>query len=571
MSILFAVATIKGISEAFVIRRSDVTRGTPFRRLTLTELAFHTPRLEEGDFRTPAESFKFTRFAKAAISSEFVQVKWKEVDNSQRLSYLDIISSITPVSNCLDQKQDVIDSDSREEPLAEAHRIQQAYREWCEFYGKIPNKERLGVFASNFLTVEEYHKETGRPLVLNEFADLTEEQYVENNQSSTNDTDDNSVETEGFLDEDRIREAYRQWCEFYGRSYDEKRFQTFSSNFVAVEKYHLQTKQPLVLNEFADMTEQEYRKHLATAAHFTTPESIGPNTNTDLMDQSKENDPITSYLDPGQNQVTNANVDELNPSQPQLVQSKQEIINPIAPSGTADQLKKETDQLRKELSSANKALAETDQLKNDLTSATEALAETDQLKKELSFANEALAETGKLKNEISSTNKALAMLQNTVSSLKSMVESFMAAPLVAPPPAAEPLDSLLVDVLQQQEGSISELEESIEGLHHIQLQSSELIELVSNNQKHMTETMEVVQSDVATLKQDQKQREKNYISLLSRIEEVEAVVEKFDMNDPDLNKSLVLSPAKPTNLRRIELKPKIPLIGYVPSNQIYIP
>jgi len=139
-----------------------------------------------------------------------------------------------------------------------------------------------------------------------------------------------------------------------------------------------------------------------------------------------------------------------------------------------------------------------------------------------------------------------------------MVQSLATAPPVAPQPTAQPLDSLVIDLLQQQDGSISQLEESIEGLHEIQKQSSDLIELVSNNQKQMTEMMEAVQFEVAALQIDQAHVEENYALLLNRIEESEKVVAKFDNFDPVLQKSLVLSPPTATQRRRVELKP----VGY---------
>jgi hypothetical protein len=378
-----------------------------------------------------------------------------------------------------------------------------------KFYGKIQKKERLGIFASNFLAVQDFHEKTGRPLVLNEFADLTEEEYrQDNNQSSTSDGNDKPVTSERFPAEDRIREAYIQWCDYYERSYDERRLQTFVANFVAVEKYHLQTKTSLVLNEYADMTEPEYRKHLATAAHFTTPENIGPRANDDsntfLQEQGElngsNNDPITSYLDPNPSPISYSQVEELKPpihrAQTPIVQNENVDGAPI------------------------------------------------------------------ILNDSSVTHEALATLQNTVASLSAMVESLAAAPPVAPKPTAQPLDSLVIDLLQQQDGSISQLEESIEGLHEIQKQSSDLIELVSNNQRQMTEMMEVVQFEVAALQIDQEQVEENYALLLNRIEELEKVVAKFDDLDPVLQKSLVPSTPTATQRRRVELKPNIQPVGY---------
>ena len=351
-------------------------------------------------------------------------------------------------------------------------------------------------------------------MVLNEFADLTEEEYRQGHESSTT-IDDSS------LTEDRIREAYIQWCDYYEKSYDEKRFRTFATNFVVVEKYHMQTKESLVLNEYADMTEREYRNHLKTAAHFTTPENIGPRANDDIVSYLPEpkeavkpiEDPITSYLDPEPTPVTYSHVEELRPPIPkgeaqmiqaEVVQSCDSNIKPVVPLETSQPLQEV--------------------------------------------------------QESPASNEVLATLQRTVDSLTKMVQSLAARPDVAPEPKSEPLDSLVIDVLQQQDGSISQLEESVEGLHDIQKQSSDLVQLVSNNQRQMTEMMEAVQTEFSVMKHEQQQVEDNYSMLLQRIEDLEAAVVKFDCDDPVLNQSLVVSPSG--SLRRIELKPNLPPIGY---------
>jgi hypothetical protein len=56
-------------------------------------------------------------------------------------------------------------------------RIRAAYRDWCQYYGKPYNEDRLRIFAANFLAVEKYHRETGVSLILNELADMTSEEY----------------------------------------------------------------------------------------------------------------------------------------------------------------------------------------------------------------------------------------------------------------------------------------------------------------------------------------------------------------------------------------------------------
>jgi hypothetical protein len=56
-------------------------------------------------------------------------------------------------------------------------RIQAAYRDWCQYYGKDYSEDRLRTFSANFLAVEKYHRETGVSLILNELADMTSEEF----------------------------------------------------------------------------------------------------------------------------------------------------------------------------------------------------------------------------------------------------------------------------------------------------------------------------------------------------------------------------------------------------------
>lgn len=58
---------------------------------------------------------------------------------------------------------------------------------------------------------------------------------------------------------DRIRAAYRDWCQYYDKPYNEGRLRIFAANFLAVEKYHRETGVSLILNELADMTSEEYQ------------------------------------------------------------------------------------------------------------------------------------------------------------------------------------------------------------------------------------------------------------------------------------------------------------------------
>ena len=73
------------------------------------------------------------------------------------------------------------------------------------------------------------------------------------------DTDGGEIDTSDVR-EARVRSAYLDWCKEYGKTADESRFPTFSSNFLAMEEYAKENGREMVLNKYADCTEEEYRE-----------------------------------------------------------------------------------------------------------------------------------------------------------------------------------------------------------------------------------------------------------------------------------------------------------------------
>ena len=131
-NVLFVGTARTSVSEAFSIDRFATAR-SQLQDDAPSRLALYPQRVEVSDFRTPAASFTFTRCAAVPpITSECIQSEWNEGDDSKSLSYLDVISYTAPILNSPDQERDLIDLGAKDESLAQAHRIQQAYREWCE-------------------------------------------------------------------------------------------------------------------------------------------------------------------------------------------------------------------------------------------------------------------------------------------------------------------------------------------------------------------------------------------------------------------------------------------------------
>jgi hypothetical protein len=56
----------------------------------------------------------------------------------------------------------------------------------------------------------------------------------------------------------RVRNVYAKWCNFYGKRFDERRLRTFSENLYEIESHYSDTGEPVQLNEFADLTAEEY-------------------------------------------------------------------------------------------------------------------------------------------------------------------------------------------------------------------------------------------------------------------------------------------------------------------------
>jgi len=343
---------------------------------------------------------------------------------------------------------------------------------------------------------------------LNDFADQTEEEYKQEDKLSSTDDKQFIMSPEIFIVEDRIRGAYREWCEYYGRSYDETFLKTFTSNFV--ENYRRQTNKSLALNEFVGMTESEYERHLIKDTNLVsiTEQNIvhgnnGYKRNDDhnsmsVLQHSTEAiepnsyDSIPAYLDP-------------NPQLPN--------IQPPIPN-----------------------------------------SQTQLVHNSNNFSNRDSSES-------SNINGVLSALLSTVSSLSTVAQSLTTGSSLSMPPSTgreEPLNSLVMDVLQQQDVSITQLENSIEGLREIQVQSSDLIQLVSQNQMQMTNMMAAVQLEVASLQSDQEQCDKKKSLLINRIDELEARIVEYERISPFSRRT----PTSKKHRRNIvQIKPNLPAMG----------
>lgn len=78
-------------------------------------------------------------------------------------------------------------------------------------------------------------------------------------------------ETDNLAREARIRSAYLEWCKSNGKEPDESRFPTFSSNFLTMEKFAASNGKEMVLNKYADCTQEEYLALVSAPAPAPAP------------------------------------------------------------------------------------------------------------------------------------------------------------------------------------------------------------------------------------------------------------------------------------------------------------
>ena len=62
------------------------------------------------------------------------------------------------------------------------------------------------------------------------------------------------------ISEEDIRNYYSSWLMKYSKVVDESRYMTFKKNFLMQEEYNKKFMASFEVNEYADMTETEYRK-----------------------------------------------------------------------------------------------------------------------------------------------------------------------------------------------------------------------------------------------------------------------------------------------------------------------
>lgn len=135
--------------------------------------------------------------------------------------------------------------------------VRSEYEVWLQKFGKTPSESRYVTFKKNYLLQLQYDQQTGVYCGLNEFGDLTPEEY----EALTAKPAQAPVPAETVTADDvdvKIRSEYQAWGTEYGKELSEARYAIFKQNFLANMKYYEQTGKYYVLNEYADMMPEEF-------------------------------------------------------------------------------------------------------------------------------------------------------------------------------------------------------------------------------------------------------------------------------------------------------------------------
>merc|ERR1712157_339545 len=90
------------------------------------------------------------------------------------------LENVDELETALDAMEGIADDGGDLDTTAREARVRAAYLDWCKEYNKDPDDDgKFVTFKGNYLKMENYAKENGVMMKLNQYADLTEEEYEE--------------------------------------------------------------------------------------------------------------------------------------------------------------------------------------------------------------------------------------------------------------------------------------------------------------------------------------------------------------------------------------------------------
>jgi hypothetical protein len=103
--------------------------------------------------------------------------KIKIIINKKKLAKQLGLESVEELENAIDALEGIGPDGVENENLAREARVRSAYLDWCKEFGKTSDETRFPQFYDNFLEMEDFSKDTGKEMILNEYADYTEDEY----------------------------------------------------------------------------------------------------------------------------------------------------------------------------------------------------------------------------------------------------------------------------------------------------------------------------------------------------------------------------------------------------------
>ena len=120
------------------------------------------------------------------------------------------LDSVEELENAIDALEGIGPDGVENENLAREARVRSAYLDWCKEFGKTSDETRFPQFYDNFLEMEDFAKDTGKEMVLNQYADNTEDEY---NTMLNGDGEEKELEVEERKEEEIIIEEVEEIVE----------------------------------------------------------------------------------------------------------------------------------------------------------------------------------------------------------------------------------------------------------------------------------------------------------------------------------------------------------------------
>ena len=128
---------------------------------------------------SPLETVMEASAAQSDASTALAEAADALAEEEEKLAAALGMDSVEELEEALDRMEG-IDIDGGEIDTSDVReaRVRSAYMDWCKEYGKESDESRFATFSSNYLAMEEYARENGREMILNKYADCSEEEYI---------------------------------------------------------------------------------------------------------------------------------------------------------------------------------------------------------------------------------------------------------------------------------------------------------------------------------------------------------------------------------------------------------